>query len=683
MKKVIFILVAVIGFGIIANAQPQMQTTNYRDGNVLAYIEQHLSSSVSNCRGEKKADKLIVENVSNRTVTVKYSFRSVLYDCDDNFKKLDITNREVTLKPGEKKRESGYMSDGYVRYYYVEAFSVINVKVHEDAQNYNTTQYQQTQAQPQQQMPQQVQTIYVEKPQPKRLARKLAEPVQLLGYLWVYPEDLGNFKQQPIGIIENINTQNMYGRDNWRIPSPDELAVLENNAETIGLGEDTYMATDQNSGILRLVSSGEIGKAGNIKETSTGLRYQVIKEGTGIKPKAVDHVQIHYKGTLLDGTLLDSSYGSDPPTFELSQMISGMEEGLRLMSEGSVYKLWIPPTLAFGDEGVEDFIPPGTTLVYELELLKVITSFEIQKSKEEFVQQVLSSGLGERIRGTIWSTIDLGANSVNSEGECYYFNEALQNIPSGWRLPTEKEMNDLIQEKGKYLSTFLNVKDYSSSCPKTFWYMANDVNKYVGFIYFGYYNYEKSNNGVYLKDMDNEYPNNVDFSARVRYVLDVKDTGLSSTESQNSNSTNGVMVNGVEWSKFNVGSRGTFVSTPQSYGEEYTWTAAQNACPEGWRLPTKEEFKSLVFSGNTWNNNGYEFAGGKLFFPVTQDVSSSLPAVSRVDFYWSSTPNYENKDNYGRYYYHDLYLSKGYGVDEKVWQSMDVDSKCRVRCVKK
>jgi hypothetical protein len=99
-------------------------------------------------------------------------------------------------------------------------------------------------------------TVYRDRPQPKRVARRLSAPIQLLGYLWVYPEDLGNFKQQPMGVIESINAQNMYGRDNWRIPTPDELAVLENNADKVGLGDDIYLATDHSNGVLRLVSSG-------------------------------------------------------------------------------------------------------------------------------------------------------------------------------------------------------------------------------------------------------------------------------------------------------------------------------------------------------------------------------------------------------------------------------------------
>lgn len=95
-------------------------------------------------------------------------------------------------------------------------------------------------------------TVYVNKP---RVARKLDKPVLLLGYLWVYPEDLGNFRQVPVSVINSVNAQKPYGRDNWRIPTPDELAVLEANADRIGLGDDIYLATDHCNGVLRMVST--------------------------------------------------------------------------------------------------------------------------------------------------------------------------------------------------------------------------------------------------------------------------------------------------------------------------------------------------------------------------------------------------------------------------------------------
>lgn len=99
-------------------------------------------------------------------------------------------------------------------------------------------------------------TVYVDKPQPTRIAKKLEKPVLLLGYLWVYPYDLGEFIQNPTNIIENINAQAPFDRSTWRIPTPDELAVMEANADDVGLGDGIYMATSHKNGILRLVSTG-------------------------------------------------------------------------------------------------------------------------------------------------------------------------------------------------------------------------------------------------------------------------------------------------------------------------------------------------------------------------------------------------------------------------------------------
>ncbi|MEO5563740.1 MAG: FKBP-type peptidyl-prolyl cis-trans isomerase [Chitinophagaceae bacterium] len=108
-----------------------------------------------------------------------------------------------------------------------------------------------------------------------------------------------------------------------------------------------------------------------IKTTATGLQYEVITEGTGAKPAAVDSVTCHYRGTLLNGTEFDNSYARGAPiTFALNRVISGWTEGLQLMSVGSKYKLYIPHTLGYGtyDNGP---IPGGSTLVFEVELLDV------------------------------------------------------------------------------------------------------------------------------------------------------------------------------------------------------------------------------------------------------------------------------------------------------------------------
>lgn len=108
-----------------------------------------------------------------------------------------------------------------------------------------------------------------------------------------------------------------------------------------------------------------------VKTTASGLQYEVIKEGDGIKPAAVDTFVAHYRGTLLDGFEFDASYNRGQPlTLGVSQVIRGWTEGLQLMSVGSKYKFWIPYELAYGAMG-QGQIPGGAMLIFEVELLDV------------------------------------------------------------------------------------------------------------------------------------------------------------------------------------------------------------------------------------------------------------------------------------------------------------------------
>ena len=171
-------------------------------------------------------------------------------------------------------------------------------------------------------------TVYVNKP---RVARKLEKPVLLLGYLWVYPEDLGNFKQIPIGVINSVNAQNPYGRNNWRLPTPDELAVMEANGEIIGLGNDIYLATDHCNGVLRLVSTeGEYTncvKIGNTYWSKSNL-----------------------------GTTTDSGSGM-PLTYQ--EALNHAPSGYRLPTENEMLSLVYSGLVRFGDltEGNSLIVP--------------------------------------------------------------------------------------------------------------------------------------------------------------------------------------------------------------------------------------------------------------------------------------------------------------------------------------
>ena len=105
----------------------------------------------------------------------------------------------------------------------------------------------------------------------------------------------------------------------------------------------------------------------------SGLQYEVINEGTGKKAKATEQVKCHYEGTLIDGTLFDSSIKrGEPAVFGVNQVIPGWVEALQLMPEGSKWKLYIPSDLAYGARGAGEMIPPHSTLVFEVELLEVL-----------------------------------------------------------------------------------------------------------------------------------------------------------------------------------------------------------------------------------------------------------------------------------------------------------------------
>ncbi|MCI6324469.1 MAG: FKBP-type peptidyl-prolyl cis-trans isomerase, partial [Bacteroidales bacterium] len=108
-----------------------------------------------------------------------------------------------------------------------------------------------------------------------------------------------------------------------------------------------------------------------VKVTESGLQYEVIKMGKGKKPSATDRVKVHYHGTLIDGTVFDSSVErGEPITFGLNQVIAGWTEGLQLMPVGSKFKLYIPQELGYGSRNAGS-IPPYSTLIFEVELLGI------------------------------------------------------------------------------------------------------------------------------------------------------------------------------------------------------------------------------------------------------------------------------------------------------------------------
>jgi FKBP-type peptidyl-prolyl cis-trans isomerase FklB len=117
----------------------------------------------------------------------------------------------------------------------------------------------------------------------------------------------------------------------------------------------------------------ENAKRPEVKTTDSGLQYEILTEGNGKKPSATDTVRVHYHGTLIDGTVFDSSVlRKTPAEFGVNQVIQGWVEALQLMPVGSKYKLYIPSEIAYGSRGAGDIIKPHSALVFEVELLDIL-----------------------------------------------------------------------------------------------------------------------------------------------------------------------------------------------------------------------------------------------------------------------------------------------------------------------
>jgi FKBP-type peptidyl-prolyl cis-trans isomerase FklB len=139
----------------------------------------------------------------------------------------------------------------------------------------------------------------------------------------------------------------------------DKLFQMKNEKASANLkaGREFLEANKQKPGIITLPS---------------GLQYEVITEGDGIKPLAKNKVTCHYHGTLIDGTVFDSSVKrGQPATFPLNAVIKGWTEGLQLMGVGSKWRFFLPPNLAYGERQTGSDIGPNSTLIFEVELLGV------------------------------------------------------------------------------------------------------------------------------------------------------------------------------------------------------------------------------------------------------------------------------------------------------------------------
>ncbi|MFC1650520.1 FKBP-type peptidyl-prolyl cis-trans isomerase [Candidatus Latescibacterota bacterium] len=183
-----------------------------------------------------------------------------------------------------------------------------------------------------------------------------------------------NFKQQNMEIDADIMSSAIKDVLNNNVP----LLTDEEMAATMQELNNRMMAKQQEAAANNLVEA-EAFIAENAKKSSVitldgNLQYEVITDGTGAIPKTTDTVSVHYHGTLMDGTVFDSSVErGEPVQFAVTGVIPGWTQILQLMKTGSKWKVYIPPALAYGQQG-NQVIQPNTLLIFEIELLDIVTA---------------------------------------------------------------------------------------------------------------------------------------------------------------------------------------------------------------------------------------------------------------------------------------------------------------------
>jgi FKBP-type peptidyl-prolyl cis-trans isomerase FklB len=185
-----------------------------------------------------------------------------------------------------------------------------------------------------------------------------------------------------ISIAESLKNQNLEGVDTQILAEAMNDIFngkkLKLSAQEANDSIQIYLDNKRNEAFAQVKSEGESFLLANrtiegIQSTSSGLQYQVLKEGSGRKPGSTDTVTVHYHGTLIDGTVFDSSVQrGTPASFGVHQVIPGWTEALQLMSVGSKYKLFIPQELAYGaNPHPGGAIKPFSALIFEVELIDI------------------------------------------------------------------------------------------------------------------------------------------------------------------------------------------------------------------------------------------------------------------------------------------------------------------------
>jgi len=163
--------------------------------------------------------------------------------------------------------------------------------------------------------------------------------------------------------------EDVLGKKSLRVSEKDMQAAIALNRKQQADQKNKLVADTKTKG-EKFRTAFATGK--EVKKTAGGVLYQIIKAGVGDPPKATDTVTVNYRGTLIDGKEFDSSYKrGQPATFPLNRVIKGWQEVVQKMQPGGKIKAVIPPELAYGDRGAGQKIAPGSTLVFEIELLSI------------------------------------------------------------------------------------------------------------------------------------------------------------------------------------------------------------------------------------------------------------------------------------------------------------------------
>ncbi len=145
--------------------------------------------------------------------------------------------------------------------------------------------------------------------------------------------------------------------------------ILTKYKETVAAEETMAIAMNKKAGEAFL---SENKMKEGVVVTTSGLQYKILKQGSGEKPAAGSSVTVHYKGTLVDGTVFDSSFDrGQPATLSLGQVIKGWQEAVPMMTTGSTWQIYVPSELAYGDRAASEVIGPASTLIFDIELISV------------------------------------------------------------------------------------------------------------------------------------------------------------------------------------------------------------------------------------------------------------------------------------------------------------------------